>query len=86
MSEDSIPLDKLVKVYRKIKAEIDTLTKEYDTKLDAYYAEVADRKAEAGAPKCKLGEWSCPHHACLSDNCQKEFVLQHTKCFGKGYK
>lgn len=34
MSEDSIPIDKLVKIYRKIKLEIDTMTKEYDTKLE----------------------------------------------------
>ena len=34
MSEDLIPIDKLVKIYRKIKFEIDTMTKEYDTKLE----------------------------------------------------
>jgi hypothetical protein len=34
MSEDSIPIDKLVKIYRKIKLEIDTMTQEYDTKLE----------------------------------------------------
>jgi len=34
MNEDSIPIDKLVKIYRKIKLEIDTMTQEYDTKLE----------------------------------------------------
>ena len=34
MSEETIPLDKLVKIYRKIKLEIDTMTQEYDTKLE----------------------------------------------------
>ena len=34
MSEELIPIDKLVKIYRKIKFEIDTMTKEYDTKLE----------------------------------------------------
>lgn len=29
-----IPMDKLAKIYRKIKAEIDELTKEYDTKVE----------------------------------------------------
>ena len=39
MEEDSIPLDKLVKVYRKIKTEIDTMTQEYDTKLEVLKAQ-----------------------------------------------
>ena len=38
MSDESIPIDKLTKIYRKIKAEIDQLTKEYDTKVEALKA------------------------------------------------
>ena len=34
MEDTNIPLDKLVKIYRKIKMEIDTMTQEYDTKLE----------------------------------------------------
>lgn len=34
MSDEAVPLDKLAKIYRKIKAEIDQLTQEYDTKLE----------------------------------------------------
>jgi len=39
MSEDVIPLDKLAKVYRKIKTQIDTLTQEYDTQVEALKAQ-----------------------------------------------
>ena len=39
MEEDNIPLDKLVKVYRKMKQEIDTMTQEYDTKLEVLKAQ-----------------------------------------------
>jgi len=39
MDEDQIPFDKLVKVYRKIKVEIDTMTQEYDTKLEVLKAQ-----------------------------------------------
>lgn len=39
MSEDMIPLDKLARVYRKIKSEIDALTQEYDTKLEQLKAQ-----------------------------------------------
>lgn len=39
MSEEMIPLDKLAKIYRKIKAEIDALTQEYDTKLEQLKAQ-----------------------------------------------
>ena len=38
MSDDTIPLDKLAKIYRKIKTEIDTLTREYDTKIETLKA------------------------------------------------
>lgn len=38
MSEEAIPIDKLTKIYRKIKAEIDQLTAEYDTKVEALKA------------------------------------------------
>jgi hypothetical protein len=34
MEEDIIPMDKLARIYRKIKTEIDTLTKDYDTKVE----------------------------------------------------
>jgi hypothetical protein len=34
VATELIPMDKLAKVYRKIKAEIDELTKEYDTKVE----------------------------------------------------
>jgi hypothetical protein len=34
MTEEMIPMDKLARIYRKIKAEIDELTKDYDTKVE----------------------------------------------------
>jgi hypothetical protein len=39
MSDEMIPLDKLARIYRKIKTEIDTLTQEYDTKLEELKAQ-----------------------------------------------
>lgn len=39
MSDDTIPLDKLAKVYRKIKQQIDLLTQEYDTKVEVLKAQ-----------------------------------------------
>lgn len=38
MTEDTIPMDKLARIYRKIKAEIDELTKDYDTKVETLKA------------------------------------------------
>jgi hypothetical protein len=39
MSDEVVPLDKLAKVYRKIKSQIDTLTQEYDTQVEALKAQ-----------------------------------------------
>lgn len=38
MSEEPIPIDKLTKIYRKIKAQIDQLTQEYDTQVEVLKA------------------------------------------------
>jgi len=34
MTEETVPMDKLARIYRKIKAEIDALTKDYDAKVE----------------------------------------------------
>ena len=39
MTTEVIPLDKLAKVYRKIRSEIETLTKEYDTQVELLKAQ-----------------------------------------------
>jgi len=44
MSEEMIPLDKLARVYRKIKSEIDALTQEYDTKIEQLKAQQDELK------------------------------------------
>jgi len=46
MEDTNIPLDKLVKIYRKIKMEIDTLTQEYDTKLEVLKGQQDEIKFE----------------------------------------
>lgn len=45
MSEDTIPLDRLAKVYRKIRDEISVLTKEYDTQVEVLKAQQEEIKA-----------------------------------------
>jgi len=45
MSEDTIPLDRLAKVYRKIRDQISTLTKEYDTQVEVLKAQQEEIKA-----------------------------------------
>lgn len=39
ITTELIPMDKLAKIYRKIKAEIDELTQEYDTKVELLKAQ-----------------------------------------------
>ena len=46
MEDTDIPLDKLVKIYRKIKMEIDTMTQEYDTKLEVLKSQQDEIKFE----------------------------------------
>lgn len=44
MSDDVIPLDRLAKVYRKIRDQISTLTKEYDTQVEVLKAQQEEIK------------------------------------------
>lgn len=41
---ETIPLDRLAKIYRKIRSEIATLTQEYDTKVEALKAQQEELK------------------------------------------
>jgi len=41
---ETVPLEKLVKIYRKIKERVDTLTKEYDTQLEELKAQQEEIK------------------------------------------
>ena len=41
---ETIPLDRLAKIYRKIRSEIATLTQEYDTKVEALKAQQDELK------------------------------------------
>ena len=44
MTEIAVPMDKLARIYRKIKTEIDTLTQEYDNKLETLKAQQDELK------------------------------------------
>lgn len=44
MTEITVPMDKLARIYRKIKAEVDTLTQEYDNKLETLKAQQDELK------------------------------------------
>jgi hypothetical protein len=41
---ETIPLDRLAKIYRKIRSEITTLTQDYDTKVEALKAQQEELK------------------------------------------
>lgn len=44
MTETIVPMDKLARIYRKIKTEVDTLTQEYDNKLETLKAQQDELK------------------------------------------
>jgi hypothetical protein len=46
MSDETVPIDRLAKIYRKVRSQIATLTQEYDTKVEELKA-VQDEVANA---------------------------------------
>jgi len=89
MEDTNIPLDKLVKIYRKIKMEIDTMTQEYDTKLEVLKSqqdeikfEIKDQMKALGVSSIKspFGTVSMRNSTTYTTNdwaSFKEFVLEH---------
>jgi len=89
MDEQQVPFDKLVKVYRKIKSEIDTLTQEYDTKVEPLKAQqdeikfaIKDQMKALGVSSVKspFGTVSMRTSTTYTTNdwaSFKEFVLEH---------
>ena len=89
MEDTDIPLDKLVKIYRKIKMEIDTLTQEYDTKIevlkgqqDEIKFEIKDQMKALGVTSVKspFGTVSMRTSTTYTTNdwaSFKDFVLEH---------
>ena len=89
MSETAVPLDRLTKIYRKIKAEIDTMTQEYDTKLETLKAQqdeikfaIKDQMKAMGLTSVKspFGTVSMRQSTRYNTNdwgSFKEFILEH---------
>ena len=89
MTEEQIPFDKLVKVYRKMKLEIDTLTKEYDTKVELLKAQqdeikfaIKDQMKALGVSSVKSPFGTVSMMTKTRYNTQdwssfKEFILEH---------
>ena len=89
MEDTNIPLDTLVKIYRKIKMEIDTLTQEYDTKVETLKSqqdeikfEIKDQMKALGVTSVKspFGTVSMRTSTTYTTNdwaSFKDFVLEH---------
>jgi hypothetical protein len=89
VTEEQIPFDKLVKVYRKMKLEIDTLTQEYDTKVELLKAQqdeikfaIKDQMKALGVSSVKSPFGTVSMMTKTRYNTQdwssfKEFILEH---------
>ena len=89
MTEEQIPFDKLVKIYRKMKLEIDTLTQEYDTKVELLKAQqdeikfaIKDQMKALGVSSVKSPFGTVSMLTKTRYNTQdwssfKEFILEH---------
>lgn len=90
MSETAVPLDKLTKIYRKIKTEIDTMTQEYDTKLETLKAQqdeikfaIKDQMKALGVSTVKTPFGTVSMRTSTRYSTQdwasfKEFILEHS--------
>ena len=90
MTEEQIPFDKLVKIYRKMKLEIDTLTQEYDTKVELLKAQqdeikfaIKDQMKALGVSSVKSPFGTVSMMTKTRYNTQdwssfKEFILEHS--------
>ena len=90
LSETAVPLDRLTKIYRKIKTEIDTMTQEYDTKLEELKAQqdeikfaIKDQMKALGVSTVKTPFGTVSMRTSTRYSTQdwasfKEFILEHS--------
>jgi hypothetical protein len=90
LSETAVPLDRLTKIYRKIKTEIDTMTQEYDTKLEELKAQqdeikfaIKDQMKALGVTTVKTPFGTVSMRTTTRYSTQdwaafKEFILEHS--------
>ena len=90
LSETAVPLDRLTKIYRKIKTEIDTMTQEYDTKLEELKAQqdeikfaIKDQMKALGVTTVKTPVGTVSMRTSTRYSTQdwasfKEFILEHS--------
>lgn len=89
MSEELIPLDRLAKTYRKIRARVGALTQEYDTKIEELKAmqdevtnAIKDQMKTMGVTSVRTPEGTVVLGTITRYNTQdwdsfKKFVLEH---------
>ena len=89
MTEDTVPLDRLAKIYRKIRTNISTLTQEYDTKVEQLQAQqdeitnaMKDQMKAMGVTSVRTSEGTVVLSVSTRYNTQdwdsfKKFVVEH---------
>lgn len=89
MTEETIPMDRLAKIYRKIRTNIATLTQEYDTKVEELKAQqdeitnaMKDQMKAMGVTSVRTSEGTVVLSVNTRYNTQdwdsfKKFVVEH---------
>lgn len=89
MTEETVPMDRLAKIYRKIRANIATLTQEYDTKVEELKAQqdeitnaMKDQMKAMGVTSVRTSEGTVVLSVSTRYNTQdwdsfKKFVVEH---------
>jgi hypothetical protein len=89
MTEETVPLDRLAKIYRKIRTNIATLTQEYDTKVEELKAQqdeitnaMKDQMKAMGVTSVRTSEGTVVLSVSTRYNTQdwdsfKKFVVEH---------
>jgi arsenate reductase-like glutaredoxin family protein len=89
MTEETVPLDRLAKIYRKIRTNIATLTQEYDTKVEELKAQqdeitnaMKDQMKAMGVTSVRTSEGTVVLSVNTRYNTQdwdsfKKFVVEH---------
>ena len=90
MTEETVPLDRLAKIYRKIRTNIATLTQEYDTKVEELKAQqdeitnaMKDQMKAMGVTSVRTSEGTVVLSVSTRYNTQdwdsfKKFVVEHS--------
>ena len=77
--------DKMMDVTLSLGNELSNRNRSTVVKLLQSAKKKLEKQIQSMLTRCEKADWSCPYHACMSDDCQKAIVLAEGNNLGRAH-